>query len=404
MGMNISRTTDNYNSKKSTKQAASVQTNPNRCTKSAGSQRNDNATKLISPESRQPISPTCMSSSGTTSSASSRTMPKLGPSPTTVRAYRTRAQSLIREADQYWFERSLPTMSAQPSDEFRTINKPPWKPTKALNSSAFFQPDRSHFEPRSPGYCRHRGSRNENSNSSRTYNKFRGTDCSSLACLFDASMQTDDLHFLKCSAARKMCPQGTDALDARSVNSYCGYAFPFAYRHSRSRTVRTMPRYPSESVDSSRRMMRSADDVNRRNQSKEPDLRAYIRPNKTKSQTLQDDAFPLRYVFYVNDCPDSLLAFENGGRISLFARDTRCRVYFHAPARTNPKSDMKTRDDWFEEGIIEPSLYFQGVLVRPVTVAAPTLTNLRRFLELLDAYYPEFRASDYLKDQLVTLN
>ncbi|KER32154.1 hypothetical protein T265_12861, partial [Opisthorchis viverrini] len=113
-----------------------------------------------------------------------------------------------------------------------------------------------------------------------------------------------------------------------------------------------------------------------------------------------EEIYPLRYVFYVEDKPNCVRAFANGKKVSMIARDTHCRVYFHAqyrrfvPFGQSPNSAE-------QNSVAEPTLYYQGKRVRPVTVAARNITELRRFLEILDVHYPEFGASAFLADQLI---
>lgn len=115
---------------------------------------------------------------------------------------------------------------------------------------------------------------------------------------------------------------------------------------------------------------------------------------------VQDEAFPLRYVFYVEDNPKSLRIFGYGGRASQMAREINCRVEFQAHfPHTLGMFDHNPRSRDNPEPV-ELAFYHCGKRVRPVIVAAPNLNALLSFVKQLDRVFPEFEASRFLNDRL----
>ncbi|OON14179.1 hypothetical protein X801_10033 [Opisthorchis viverrini] len=349
MGIRLSRTTASTSSKNL---LTSIRVEPitdGLATEKSEFQRNDNATKLVEHEQTILYSPIQVTASSLSSSSSSIHRPKLGQSPPQIRAY-------VEEADQYWFERQHVDCLKENVARRKVTPRPPWKPPALKASFLSYQTTQSHLTNPQKPIARKAQAYLDRTPRRSGFNGRRIASSSSLAVLHDTKLQNGEAHLRRCSAARQV-----QAIKVQQESNW----------------------NPTSAVNTCKIWS--------------PEIHYPTPPVKISSH---EEIYPLRYVFYVEDKPNCVRAFANGKKVSMIARDTHCRVYFHAqyrrfvPFGQSPNSAE-------QNSVAEPTLYYQGKRVRPVTVAARNITELRRFLEILDVHYPEFGASAFLADQLI---
>ncbi|KAG5452456.1 hypothetical protein CSKR_110245 [Clonorchis sinensis] len=396
MGIRLSRTTASTSSKNLLTSIRVEPTTDGLDTEKSEFQRNDNATKLVEHGQTLLYSPIQVTASSLSSSSSSIHRPKLGQSPPYIRAY-------VEEADQYWFERQHVDRLKEEVARRKVIPRPPWKPPALKASCPSYQTLQSRITNPQKRMARKTQAYLDRTSRTSGFNGRRIASSSSLAVLHDTKLQNGEAHLRRCSAARQVQARKSDALDSLSM-----ICVPTTTCHN-SLEPSTRKRYcltaaPVRSMDPSVYAFKVQQESTWNSTSAgntckiwSPEIHYPTPPVKISSH---EETYPLRYVFYIEDKPHCVRAFANGKKVSMIARDTHCRVYFHAQYRRFvPFGQSPNLAE--QNSVAEPTLYYQGKRVRPVTVAARNITELRRFLEILDVHYPEFGASAFLADQLI---
>ncbi|VDP69397.1 unnamed protein product [Echinostoma caproni] len=381
-------------------------------------QRNDNATKLMLSEKTSTLMGADYMSTSTASTISSRMKPHVGLSPQPYLHNSTRGGTRGRDFTHSWSRLSgSPSYNRTGAHRASTQTKPPWKPCVVKTHYDYSQAERPQSSlrqapspvPRQPRRMRRMDSRRV---------------CStSLSCLNDIHYQTGESHLRRCSAARRAQANKSEMLDTFSLENTHTLGIvegtTATHRSRQPRRVRGMraayypamlrrhrpyPMTVANACGDSRQHRRVPSNILSDSLITAASESSFDIESIDPFTTVQDDTFPLRYVFYVEDKPKSMRAFANAGKVSLLARDTHCRVYFHAHIQRSANTNRvlgQTQNSVDSTQPVEPALYYHGKRVCPVTVAAPNLHALLRFVKQLDLLFPEFEASRYLSEQLV---
>lgn len=358
-------------------------------------------------------------SSSTVSTISSKTKPCLGQSPSsepktfTPLRLRSRTQTFDRSRSRKIMNKcsySRPHILRPDC----THPRPPWRPSVIKNCCNYKELE--HHPPIiSPTFNPNPGPRR----------KLKQTDCprgcwSSLSCLSTARSVDSEAHLRRCSAARMALANKPEMTDKSSVDQMSALGSedktPSLVKCTstrQSRSFQTLHNYPVFRRRRSHHLASCPSAWERRHvrHRSSPDilldrLSAAISESSTDLESVdpfpmvQDEAFPLRYVFYVDDTPKSLRIFGYGGTASQIAREINCRVELqtHWPPTVGVFDHTRRRGD--NPRPVELAFYHPGKRVRPVVVAAPSLNALLSFVKQLDHVFPEFEASRFLTDRL----
>ncbi|CAH8494741.1 unnamed protein product [Dicrocoelium dendriticum] len=367
------------------------------------SQRNDNATKLMEQRRMRLFSPTQISTSS--SSLTSLTQwPKLGGSPLADSTEASDRDSPFK-SEQCWQDGVYGKVSCDARSKTTPLTRPPWRPSAASANWKCWEChggagiDSNHQLPRLVNMA---------GNAARyKYGRRKTMSLQSVSCIGDVRLQTGEAHLRRCSAAQQVQAMRPDVLDTMSLN---GQWRPTVRRVERGAVRKDTHSQPAPSTMNCKKefglksIMEDKDDTNATDKALSLTIGAERKTDHCKSphhESQYDNVYPLQYVFYVEDTPDNVRALASGGKMAILAHDLHCRIYFHAQRNGLIRMGQTDGLRLEEERVLEPALYYKGKRVRPVTVVSRNMTELRLFLQTLDAHYPDFEASAFLTDQLV---
>ncbi|KAF7233256.1 hypothetical protein EG68_05381 [Paragonimus skrjabini miyazakii] len=370
-------------------------------------QRNDNATKLMERDRAILFSPIPLSPGSSVSSTSSFQCPRLGPSPVGQTKYGS-TTDMTNKADNCWFEQNHDPQICDSLTKLQHDTRPPRKPCSVVPNRY----ERRMLHTNGSIKSRYMFSDFPYKNGLQTSKKHRNLDrqsvsSSSLAILCDARLQLGEAHLRRCTAAQQVQANKPDILDSLSVHNYTktNLRTPLACESGKLHSLRKNCATTTGSNIRWKNVFREVHNatikgkhtpctVSEISKSHTVSVKDQGIPSMAIQQAVQGDTFPLRYQFYIEDRPSTVRAFTSGGKLTALARDSHCDVHFQAQCNQSiPFGQNVQSDRSGSHRIMRPILYYQGKRVRPVTVAARNMTELRQFLELLDSHYPELKTN-----------